>query len=533
MADAAQRLAAHLRENPELGPTDVAYSLATTRSAFEHRAVALGQDREELLASLSALANGDPSPNVLAARATEGKLACLLTGQGSQRLGMGKELYESDPHFQAAFDRVCEQLDQHLEAPLKEIVFAKGKKAAARLEDTTYAQPALFAIEVALYEALAKRGLKPDLLAGHSIGEIAAAQISGVLDLPDASKLIAARGRLMGELPAGGAMAAIEATEAEAAESIAGEEAELALAAINGPSSTVISGAEEAVEEVRALWEERGRKTKRLRVSHAFHSPLMEPMLGGARRGCPEPQLQRAEDPDRLQPHRRAAQPRAGDRPRLLGPPGTRGGALRRCGRDPRQAQGASTYVELGPDPVLCAMARESLGDDGQAAFVPTLREGRTEAGAVSRALAHAHAAGAKLEWGVFFKGTGAKRVPLPTYPFQRERYWLATPAGGFGSGMGQGTMDHPLLGSMVEVADDKGQGLLLSGRLSLSMHPWLADHVLADTVLLPGTAFLELALRAAERLEAQGIEELTLQAPLAHPRDGCDRDPGLGLRTR
>ncbi len=520
LADAAERLASHLKENPDLDPTDVAYSLATTRTAFEHRAVALGADREELLASLASLANGDPSPNVLTGRAKDGKLAYLFTGQGSQRLGMGKELYESDPHFRAAFDAACEQLDQHLEAPLKEIVFAKGKKAAAKLEDTAHAQPALFAIEVALYKALVTRGLRPDLLAGHSIGEIAAAHLAGVLDLADAAKLVVARGRLMSALPAGGAMAAIEATEAEVAESIEGREAELSIAAINGPSSTVISGAEDAVEAVRAQWEERGRKTKRLAVSHAFHSPLIEPMLEefaevaeGLFYGEPRIPIvsnvtgetlsaEQATDPAYWVAHVR--QPvRFADAVKAL------------------NEQGASTYLELGPDPLLCAMARETLGDDAAAAFVPTLRESRPEAGAVSTAIGGAHAAGVKLDWAAFFAGAGAKRVPLPTYPFQRKRYWLSSATStGDASAIGLVAADHPLLGAAIE--DPTGEGLTLTGRLSLSTHPWLADHVVGGAVLLPGTAFLELALRAGEEAGAETVEELTLQAPLALPDRGA-----------
>ena len=224
LAEAAERLAAHLHENPELDPTDVAYSLATTRSAFEHRAVVLGTDREELLASLTALANGDPSPTSSApAPRTASSPTCSPARAPSASAWARSSM--SQTRTSKRLRRVCEQLDPHLETPLKEIVFAKGKKAAALLEDTTYAQPALFAIEVALYEALAKRGLTPDLLAGHSIGEIAAAHVAGVFDLPDAAKLVAARGRLMGALPKGGAMAAIEATEEEIAESIAGKEA--------------------------------------------------------------------------------------------------------------------------------------------------------------------------------------------------------------------------------------------------------------------------------------------------------------------
>ena len=474
LAEAANRLAAHLRGNPDLEPTDLAYSLATTRSAFEHRAVAVGEDREELLAALTALANGDPSPSLLMGKAKEGKLAYLLTGQGSQRLGMGRELYEADQHFANAFDRLCEQLDQHLKTPLKEIIFAKGKKAEALLEDTTYAQPALFAIEVALYKALAERGLSPDVLTGHSIGEIAAAHIAGVIDLSDAAKLVAARGRLMGALPKGGAMAAIEATEAEVAESIAGKDKELAIAAINGPTSTVISGAEDAVEEIQAQWDQKGRKTKRLSVSHAFHSPLMEPMLeefaeiaNSLTYSEPEIPLvsnvtgelftpEQAQDPSYWVTHARE--------------PVRFAAAIATL-----KAQGTTTYLELGPDPVLCAMARECLGEEqGKAAFIPTLREGRAEAEAISTAIASAHVAGAKLDWGSFFKGTGAKRVPLPTYPFQRERYWHSSTDVGDANAIGQSDAEHPLLGAAVEIAGGEGPGLLLTGRL-LAGHPSMA----------------------------------------------------------
>ena len=203
LGEVAERLVAHLREHPELEPLDVAHSLIATRASFEHRAVVIGQSREQLLESLASL---EP------VRARDGKLAYLFTGQGSQRLGMGRGLYESDPHFRAAFEEACEALDPHLDTPLQKLLFAKSKKAKARLEDTTYAQPALFALEVSLARALEARGLEPDLLAGHSVGEIAAAHMSGVLGLQDAAKLIAARGRLMGELPQGGAMAAIEAS---------------------------------------------------------------------------------------------------------------------------------------------------------------------------------------------------------------------------------------------------------------------------------------------------------------------------------
>src|SRR5260221_9514685 len=275
LREAAARLHTHVEDNPDLDPADVAYSLATARAAFEHRAVVLGADREELLSSLASFANGTPSPNVLAATAQTGKLAFLFSGQGSQRPAMGRELYEADPAYAEAFDRACEQLDPELGEPLAEIVFGGGEGAAERLQGTAYAQPALFVTELALCRALASRGLKPDLLAGHSIGEITAAHLAGVLSLPDAAKLVVARGALMGALPAGGAMLAVAIGESEARESIQGKEGEIAIAAINSPTSLVLSGAEEAIEAAAAAWEGRGKQAKRPPVSHAFHSPLI------------------------------------------------------------------------------------------------------------------------------------------------------------------------------------------------------------------------------------------------------------------
>src|SRR5258707_13335519 len=230
----------------------------------------------------------------------------------------------------------------------------------------------------------------------------------------------------MGALPAGGAMAAIEATEEEATGAMAGKEAELSIGAINGPTSTVISGAEGAVEEVRSQWEEKGRKTKRLAVSHAFHSPLIEPMLAEF--------AEVAESLTYREPKISIVSNVSGDL--LSSEQATDPAYWVRHAREPvrfagaietLQGQGATTYLELGPDPVLCAMARECLGDEeSQAAFVPTLREGRPEADAISTTIAHAHTAGARRDWRAFFKGTGAKLGPLPTYPFQRERYWLS-----------------------------------------------------------------------------------------------------------
>ncbi len=522
LAEQATRLATHLRANPELDPTDLSFSLATTRTAFEHRAVIVGGEREELLAGLLAVGRRESTPATVSGRALAGaKLAYLFSGQGCQRAGMGKELYAAYPAYSRALDEACAELDPHLDRSLKDLIFCEpGSAEAGLLDHTAYAQPALFATEVALYRLLESLGLTPDLLAGHSIGEIVAAHVSGVLSLPDGAKLVAARGRLMGELPEGGAMVAIQATEAEALEAIAGKE-ELSIAAINGPTSIVLSGEQMAVQALAASFSEQGRKTKRLAVSHAFHSPLIEPMLAefeavARTLSYSEPTVpvisnvsgeilspQQAADPAYWVAHVR--QPvRFAEAIATL------------------RSRGASAYLELGPDAVLTAMARECLPDEeAPLAFAPAMREGRPEPETLIGAVGQAHANGVQVEWEAFFAGSAAKPIPLPTYRFQRKRYWLSsTAAAGDPASIGQVEAEHPLLGAVIE--DPRAESLILTGRISIQTHPWLADHAVAGTVLLPGTAFLELALRAAEQAGCETVEELTLQAPLVLPERGA-----------
>ena len=517
----AERLAAHLRANPDLDPKDVAYSLTKTRSSFEQRAVALGKDQTELLEALDALVSGKQTPTTVYGQAApSAKLAYLLSGQGSQRVGMGKELYEAYPTYKESLDRICELFDAELEQPLKEILFGSDPNAKELLDNTAYAQPALFSTEVALYGLLQSQGLSPDLLCGHSIGEIAAAHISGVLSLQDATKLVAARGRLMAALPSGGAMVAIEATESEVSEAIEGKEQELSIAAINGPSAVVISGVQEATEQIASAFQGQGKKTKRLAVSHAFHSPLMEPMLAEFQELAQgltyqEPQIpilsntsgellsaEQATDPAYWVAHVREP--------------------VRFCDAIESLAeQGTTTYLELGPDPVLTAMAQQCLGEETKATFAPTLREGRGEDQSFSGAIATVQVSGVSIDWDAFFKGTAAKAVSLPTYAFQRQRYWLNASVGtGDPATIGQASADHPLLSAVIE--DPQDESLTLTGRLSLTSHPWLADHAVAGTVLLPGAAFLELALRAAEQVGAETVAELTLQAPLILAEQGA-----------
>ncbi|MER7105548.1 type I polyketide synthase [Streptomyces humidus] len=505
----AGRLAEWVAAEEGLGVVGVGGALVRSRSLFEHRAVVWGSERAELLRALEAVACGDEALNVVTgAVRRDARTAFLFAGQGSQRLGMGRELYEAYPVFADAFDAV----DAELPFGLREIVFGED---AELLNRTEFAQPALFALEVALFRLLESWGVRPDVLAGHSIGEIAAAHVAGVWSLADACRLVVARGRLMQALPSGGAMAAVEASEDEVLPLLGDE---VGVAAVNGPRAVVVSGAVEWVEEIAEHFRGLGRKVTALRVSHAFHSPLMEPMLADFRKV--------AESLSYGQPRVRIVSTVTGEAASAeelmsadywvahVRRPVRFADAVRVLA-----GQGVGRCVELGPDGTLTALAQASLDDAGSTVLTPVLRKDRSEASSALAALAALFVHGADADWTAHLPSTSP--VSLPTYAFQRRRYWLDAAAhAGDVTAAGLENAGHPLLSAAVRVADTGG--LVLSGRLSARGHAWLGDHRVLGRAVLPATAYLELAVHAGDQVGLGHVAELTLETPLVLPDRGA-----------
>ncbi|MGQ4420489.1 acyltransferase domain-containing protein, partial [Streptomyces sp. SAS_269] len=493
---------------------DAGATLATGRAALEHRAVVLGTDRETLIRGLTALPLTDT--------VRDGKLAFLFTGQGAQRPGMGREAHAAFPVFAEAFDEAVAALDRHLTRPLRDVMWGDDP---ALLQRTEYAQPALFAVETALFRLLTSWGVRPDHLLGHSIGELTAAHVAGVWSLDDAAKLVAARGRLMQALPAGGAMAAVRATEAEVAARLTGN---VGIAAVNGPASTVISGDAAEVRRIAAEFGALGVATTELRVSHAFHSPLMEPMLevfgevaGTLTYAAPELALISSVTGESADPAELC----------------TPGYWVRQVRETVRFADGVGTLaergtvtaLELGPDAVLSAAGPESAGGH-DIAFAPTMRRTTGEEESIVAGLGRVHARGGRVDWAAFFEGRRPRRLSLPTYAFQRRRYWL-DPARPFGDpgAAGQDAVGHPMLAAAIAVPEP--DTVVFTGRLSATDPSWIAGHDVLGGVLLPGTGFVELALRAGEYVGCERIEELTLERPLPLP-SGAPLPCGVLLRV-
>ncbi|GAB3412736.1 type I polyketide synthase [Flindersiella endophytica] len=420
----AANLAAWARTNPDLTPAEVARALATTRAALTHRGAVTGTDRADFLAGLDALSTSAASDTVVTGRAVWSRLAFLFTGQGSQRIGMGRELYATHPAFAEAFDAVSAQLSPALGGSLTDLVFHGDQ---ARLDETRYAQAGLFAVEVALFRLAEAYGIRPDYLAGHSIGEVTAAHVAGVLSLTDAATLVEARGRLMHAATAGGAVLAIEAPEADVRELLkpwSDNGAAVDVAAVNGPAATVISGDLDAVTAIAAEAARRGASSRRLHVSHAFHSAHMEGVL---------------------EEFGRAVKPLRFHSPKISVVSMVTGSLAERltsaeywveqaCApvrfldtvRTLRDS-GVKVFLELGPDAVLSTLGPDCLpGDDHL--FAPLMKRDQAESTALLSALAAAHTRGVGVDWAAVLPNAPGS-LSLPTYSFERTRFWLE-PAG-------------------------------------------------------------------------------------------------------
>ncbi|MEV4829846.1 type I polyketide synthase [Micromonospora sp. NPDC049257] len=484
--------------DPTVPAADVGWSLASTRTVFDDRAVLLDGDvvadsasvPPELRWSAAVPPAGDAEPSSPAgtdvdSRVVASGLGLVFGGQGGQRVGMGVGLCGAFPVFASVFDEVCALLG----GEVREAV-----TSGVGLDDTGVAQRALFAVEVALFRLVESWGVRPAVLVGHSIGEIAAAQVSGVLSLADAATLVSARARLMAGLPVGGAMVSLRASADAVQPFLSGG---VVVAAVNGPSAVVIAGPEQqTLRAADAVATALGVRQRRLSVSHAFHSPLMEPMLDEFRTVVEGLSFRPARIP--------VVSTVTGTVEDLADP-----GYWVRQVREPVrfheaiEAAGPRSWWELSPDGGL-----SSLLADG----IPMLRPGADEAVSAVTGLAQVWVRGHDVDWRAYYGG--GKVVDLPTYPFQHQRYWLDAGAGrGDVTSAGLRSAGHPLLGATVELA--AGDGVLLTGRVSLRTHPWLADHALLDTVLLPGTAFVDLVLRAGDHLGVSVVDELTIAEPL------------------
>ncbi|ONM49783.1 type I polyketide synthase [Nocardia donostiensis] len=511
----ADRLRQWLIDRPDLDADSVGYSLIETRGWLERRAVVAGADRDELIAGLAALASGSVSPTVVEGGARAGSTAFLFTGGGAQRVGMGAGLSRAFPVFAAALDEVCGELDRHLGGSLRTVMFTDPDGLLDQME---WMQPALFAFEVAMFRLLESFGVTPDLVAGHSLGELAAAYVAGVWSLPDACVLVAARGRLMGAAPSGGAMLAAAVSEAEAARLLDGYGDRVSVGTVNGPNSVVFSGYADAVAEIQARLTEAGRKNSLLRISHASHSVLMEPIL------------------DEYRAVAQGLTYRSPSTPIVSNVSGTRIGEqvcdpeywvshVRSCvrfapGVDTLIDSGVRRFVEVGPDAALTAMIRECLAErpelEAASVVVASSRRSADEAAAFVAALGAARVAGVDVDWGPLFAGRAVGRVPLPTYAFDRQRYWLEPVAAVDVWQSGLDDPGHPLLGAMVQIPHS-GE-VVFTGRLSRSGQSWVVDHTVAGVALLPGAAFVELVLHIGAVIGCTRVAELVIEAPLPLP---------------
>lgn len=502
-------------------PVDIAFSLANTRSALRYRAAVTPNLGDNYETALTALAKDESHPEVVTgssngqASTSKSRLAFLFSGQGARLPGKAavEELCASFPIFSDAFREACDELDQHLEYPLNSVLSqGKGSKANPHLDRTEFAQSLIFAFEVAMFRLLESFNIRPDFVAGHSLGEIAAAHASGALSLREAATIVTARGKLMAALPSNGIMISISASEEEVSEELSQQTHELrggraTIAAVNSRNSVVLSGTAEAVMAVADKFTAKGRRVTRLRnVRHAFHSPMMDPILADLE----EELMSLMQEP---------AKPTI---PLVSSVTGSRTDAsqlrtTRHWTRHVRQPvrfsdavselqnEGVTAFVEIGPSAVLSTHVPGTIATSSQ---VNKLLD----------ALGQLWVRGVQVDWRAVFKDTGANRVDLPAYSFQRRRYWLDPPKPAAVQHEDTGDLGHGILLHATSIPGTSK--IICSGNLSETLQPWLRDHVVGGQIIVPAAAFTEIALRAGRECtgtnDSMILDEITFVAPLA-----------------
>ncbi|MEH0626443.1 SDR family NAD(P)-dependent oxidoreductase [Streptomyces stelliscabiei] len=516
----ARRLAAHLDTHPGQRPVDIGHALATTRAALEHRAVVVAADEEGFLRGLRALAEDTPEPGLLRGTGSPGAdTAFVFPGQGSQWTGMAAELLDTAPVFAERIADCERALAPHTDWSLTDVL--RDAPGTPPLDRVDVVQPALWAVMVSLAALWRSYGVEPSAVAGHSQGEIAAAVVAGALSLEDGAKVVALRSRAIVALAGAGGMASVPLPVEEVRALLSDADGSLSVAAVNGPASVVVSGDQAALDDLIDRLTARDLRVRRIPVDYASHSAhvervhdeLLRLLADITPRPCDIPFYSTV-----------TAEP--------LDTTGLDAGYwyrnLRRTVEFEQTtrallAAGHRVLVEISPHPVLTVPMEETAGAAGadEAVVIGTLRRDDGGRARFLAAVGELYVHGVRVDWRAAYAAWRTRRADLPTYAFQRRRYWLedsATPQGDMASA-GLAAADHPLLGAVVALAD--GDGLLLTGRLSTRTHPWLADHAVRDAALLPGTAFLELAVRAGDQVGCGQVEELTLEAPLVLPPEG------------